>query len=435
MIIQNKKIFYSFCALLLGSIMLIHIVELTPVVSYAGVFIFSSLIFLFVSVQIFKIEFHIKHVYSLIFLAFLLRLSFVSSPVIGSDDIYRYMWDGKIQTNGINPYLYSPDDEHLNAYHSELLPKAVNFKEMKSIYFPLSQWIFYTGYQLSGESVWGYKFLLFLFELMTLGALILLTKKLNIEPKYLLLYALAPLSIFQFAIDAHLDGFGLPLILFSIYFFLDEKKVLSALLLGLSLAIKPVGLLLIPIFFLHEKGWSGKLKIVLIPLITFFSQFVFYIASTNPFEAFLIFTKNWYFNGFIFNLFNSVISNNQISRIFCALILIITLIPLYFSKQELLNKIYYAVLLLMIFSPVVHPWYIAWILILIPIVRKQSGIYFTAAGSLTAITIMNYQLYGIWKDYWFVLAIEYLPVLVLFYFELKGINIFGYFRQIKKERI
>lgn len=418
MINRNKILLITFTAVLLFAIAFIHIFRVTPVISYTVVFIFSSLLYLFIGWKIFKTEISSQHIYFLISLAFLLRLSFLTTIPIGSDDVYRYMWDGKIQASGINPYLYVPNDARLNSYHSDLLPEALNFKEMKTIYFPLSQWLFYIGYNLSGESVWGYKLLLFLFELLTIAGLFQLLKKLKIDPKYSLLYALCPLPIFQFAVDAHLDGFGLPLLLFSLFFYMDNKKNFSAVLLGLSLSIKPIGLILVPIFFLNEKNITDRVKIVVIPLIAFFAQFIFYIFTTNPFEAFFIFTKNWYFNGFVFNLLNAVFSNNQTSRLICGILLTLSLIPIYFSKRELIEKIYLAVLLLMIFSPVVHPWYITWVAVLLPFAQKRSGIYFVAASSLTAITILNYQLNEIWKDYWFVLIIEYVPFLFLFFLEI-----------------
>ena len=415
---KNKILLFVSSAALLVSISLLHFLSLIAIISYTILFIISSVIYLFISWYIFKNEIRTKDVYLLIFFALLLRLSFISTTPIGSDDVYRYMWDGKIQSNGINPYLYKPIDEHLNSFHSDLLPAALNFKEMKTIYFPLSQWLFYTGYKLSGESVWGYKFLLFLFEMLTLAAIFLLTKKMKIDLKYSLLYALCPLSIFQFGIDAHLDGFGLPLLLFSFYLYFDNKKILSAIFLGLSLSIKPVGLVIIPIFFLNEKNILDKIKIAVIPFIAFFVQFIPYIATTNPFEAFFIFTKNWYFNGFVFNIFNTIFSNNQTSRLICGILLVISLVPLYYSKKALIEKIYFALMLLMIFSPVVHPWYIAWIAILLPIAKMKSGVYFIAASSLTAFTILNYQLYEIWKDYWLVMIIEYVPLLFLFFSEM-----------------
>ncbi len=415
---KNKILFITSSTVFLSAIAFIHILKLTPIISYTVIFIFTSLLYLFISGQIFKTEIPSKNIYLFIFLAFLLRLSFLTTTPIGSDDVYRYMWDGKIQSGGVNPYLYAPNDEHLKPYHSDLLPKALNFREMKTIYFPLSQWLFYAGYKLSGESVWGYKLLLFLFELLTLGGLFQLLKKLKIDKKYSLLYVLCPLPIFQFAIDAHLDGFGLPLLIFSLFFYLDNKKILAMILLGFSLSIKPIGLLLIPIFFLNERNIVDRIRMVLIPLMAFFAQFIFYIFSTNPFEALFIFTKNWYFNGFVFNLLNSVFSNNQTSRLICGILLALSLVPVYFSKRELIEKIYFAVLFLMIFSPVVHPWYITWVAVLLPFAKKQSGIYFVAASSLTAITILNYQLSGIWKDYWFVLIIEYVPLLFLLFLEI-----------------
>ena len=45
--------------------------------------------------------------------AVLLRLIALAAPVYLSDDIYRYIWDGRVQAAGINPYRYIPTDTHL----------------------------------------------------------------------------------------------------------------------------------------------------------------------------------------------------------------------------------------------------------------------------------------------------------------------------------
>jgi hypothetical protein len=329
------------------------------------------------------------------------------------------MWDGKVQSHGINPYLYAPNDPALSKLHSSLLPAKMNFIDMKTIYFPLSQWLFYAGYSLSGESVWGYKIILFVSEILTFISIYLLITHFKIKSKYILLYVMSPLPIIHFAIDAHLDALGFPLILFSVLFYLKENKILSAVLLGLSLSIKPIGLVLIPVFFLKEIGILNKLKIVLIPLIVFSIQFIPYIISTNPFEAFLIYTRNWIFNGFIFDLLNLYFRDNQTTRMVCGFLLVLSLFPLYFSKKFFIDKIYFGVLLMMLLSPVVHPWYIGWLAILIPLARKWTGIYFAAMSSLTSFTVMNYQLNGIWKEYWIVLILEYIPVIILLLLEMR----------------
>lgn len=388
------------------------------IISYSAIWILTSILFLLFIYLLAQENISGKTIFFLIAVGIIIRLSFINTPPIGSDDIYRYMWDGKTQNAGINPYLYKPVDEKLSSLHSDILPDKMNFKEMKTIYFPLSQWLFYTGYKLSGENFWGYKLLLLIFESMTLFALFLLLNKWNIAFKNILLYALCPLPIIQFAIDAHLDGFGLPMLLLAIYFYINEKKTLSAILLGLSFSIKPVGIIMIPVFFLLENKFTDKLKFLFIPFIAFGLQFIPYIFTTNPFEAFMIYTKNWFYNGLFFNLLNSFFHNNQTSRLICSALLTISLVPIYFSRKKWDEKIYYAMIMLMIFSPVVHPWYIAWVAIFIPITQKWSAIFFTAACSLTSFTLINYLSNGIWKDYWIVQFVEYIGLIIFICLEL-----------------
>ncbi len=392
--------------------------KLKPVENFTIIYISSSLLFVLICFMIFKIELHFKEVAALLIVGMLIRISFINTQPIGSDDVYRYMWDGKVQANGINPYTYTPNSNALQTLHSELLPRLVNYPEFKTIYFPFSQWLFYAGYQISGENVWGYKLLLLVFELLTILALFLLIKKIGLPRKFILFYVLCPLPIIHFSIDAHLDGFGLPLLLFSILFYLNQRKILSLIFLGLSLSIKPVGLLLIPIFFFNEKNILERIKIIIIPFIAFFIQFIPYIFTSNPFEMFFFYAKNWTFNGIVFNIINAFINNNQTTRSFCAFLLVIALIPLFISKKEVIFKFYYSILILFIFSPVVHPWYIAWLAILLPLYPRWSGFIFICLSSLTSITVLNYQLTGKWNDYPLVLAAEYIPLFFCLGWEL-----------------
>lgn len=415
--INSKKIFLFLCFLIPAGFFPLLFDIGKPIVVYTIVWIGLSIFSLTFFFLIKKISLESRTILLLMGTAVVLRALFLFTTPVGSDDVYRYMWDGKTQASGINPYFYKPIDKELNFLHSDILPAKMNFQSMKTIYFPLSQWLFYIGYKVSGESVWAYKLLLLLAEVLTLLLLYKILEKTKTEKKYTLMYALAPLPIIQFAFDAHLDGFGLPLLLAFIYFYLDDKKLLAALFLGLSFSIKPVGVLILPILFLREKKIAHKFMMVTVPFISFGIQFLPYIFTSNPFEAFIIYTRNWFYNGLVFNLLNSIIHNNQTTRFWCSQLLIVSLVPVYFSKKDFLNKIYFALLLLMIFSPVVHPWYIAWLLILAVLTQKWSGIYFSAAASLTSLTVLNYQLNGAWKDYLTVQIIEYVPVIVLLVFE------------------
>ncbi len=396
----------------------IHFVNNNLVLNYSTLWIISSLFYLLANILIKKISIENYHIFFLIVLSVLTQLSFLNYEPIGSDDIYRYMWDGKVQANNINPYSYKPIDKELNELHSNILPSKMNFKEMKTIYFPLSQWLFYVGFKISGENFWGYKFLIFISIIISIVLFYKILVHLNMEKKRLLFFILSPLIYFQFSIDGHLDAFGLPLLISSLYFYLKDKKLYSAFFLGLSFSIKPVAIVLIPLFFLNEKSIADKFKFLIVTIFTFLIQFTPYIFSSNPFEAFIIFSKNWMFNGFIFTTINSIIHNNQLARLITWICLIISLLPIYFGKIELIKKFYFAILLMIIFSPVIHPWYLSWLLIFIPFTNFWSGIYLVSAVSLTSITILVYKMTGNWKDYYVVQMIEFIPTIVLMIYEL-----------------
>ena len=388
---------------------------------YTIIYISSSLLFLLLCILIFQYEIPYRQILILIAAGVIIRLFFISSLPIGSEDVYRYIWDGKVQAHGINPYKYAPGDSALNALHSDRLPALVGYPQMKTIYFALSQILFYLAYLIGGENIFGIKLLLLLFEIASIAFILLLLKKLKLPEKYVLFYALCPLPIIQFAVDAHVDALGITLIIMSLYFYFTEKKNLSFIFLGLSILIKPTLVLLIPILFLEEKNLLNRIKTVLIPAIVFVVLFIPYIISANPFEALMVFAKNWTFNGLVFDILDSFIKNNQHSRIVSGLMFVVVYFFILRSKKDVLTKLYFSMFFLLIFSPVVHPWYAAWLAFLIPFRPKWSGILFVGLISLTAYTVFVYQTTGDWHDYPFILALEYTPVI--------GYLIYEYYKQ------
>jgi hypothetical protein len=416
-----KTLLVSF-AFVAGCLLALHVLPFHPIVSYSVAFISSSVFFLFAAYQLFRNELPDQYVYAAVALAVMIRLSYLWTAPIGSDDLWRYFWDGKVQSSGINPYAYAPNSPELSHLSTATIPSLINHPEMKSIYFPLSEWIFYASYRMSGESVWGIKSLLLISEMLAIWGLVLLTRLLDVPRKFVLLYALCPMLLFEFAIDAHVDGFGLPLLIFSLYHYFNKKKFLALLLLGLSLSIKPTALILLPVLFFAEKDWKSRVQVAIVPLATLALQFVPYFVSVNPFESLSTYAKNWTFNGFIFNILDSFIQNNQRSRLICSALLGMLVLILSLSKKPLFDKLYYAVLLLLLFSPVVHPWYVGWLAALLPIARRWSGLVYVSTLSLTCFTYISFQLHGVWKEEPMMWLLEYLPVAVLMIMELANVR-------------
>ncbi|MHB9014053.1 MAG: glycosyltransferase 87 family protein [Ignavibacteriaceae bacterium] len=310
-----------------------------PIINYAVVYISSSILFVLMCWFILKYNIPVNYIFSLIAVALILRIVLISLHPIGSDDYYRYVWDGKVLANGINPYEFAPNDTSLTKLHSSIIPARVNYPDMKTIYPPLAQLFFYFSYKIGGESFIGIKLLLFLFDLMTMFGIFLIIKKMKMDYKNILIYVLSPLPLFQFFIDAHVDGFGLPLLIFAIFFYIDNKKTLSYIFIGLSICVKPLGLILLPTIFFNEKAFSERIKAIIIPVAITALMYLPFIFTGSPFQALMQFTENWTFNGIIFDLLDSFIHDNQKTRLICAALLLISYLPVVFSRKDFTIKI------------------------------------------------------------------------------------------------
>lgn len=393
--------------------------NVAPIIAYTVTTISSSLIFIAVCAMLLKEDVSSRYFFALIAMAIVLRLAFATARPIGSPDYYRYVWDGKVQANGINPYKYAPDSPALDDLHTNVTPRLVKYPNMKTIYPPLGELFFYCAYLIGGESYLGIKVLIFSLDLLTLFGVFLTLKLLKIDRKNLLIYALCPLPLIQFFLDGHVDVMGFTFLIFAIYFYMGGRKTLALVFIGLSMLIKPLALIFVPVFFFMEKGAINRLKAAIVPALVFGLFYLPYMFTGTPFAALVKFTGDWTFNGIVFHVLDAFIRNNQRTRAVCAILLVIAYIPIIASKRDYLSKIYLSIIILFVFSPIVHPWYIGWLAVLLPLVPRWSGIAYVGLSSLTALTVLTYQLTGTWHDYPLVLIFEYTPVLILLLLELR----------------
>ncbi len=414
---RHKKIFIA-CLILLLVIDASFVFFNKSIQAYSLLFIISSFIYLVTILLLNKTSLTKTHLIFAILFFFLLKLLFITVDPIGSDDYYRYLWDGKVQANGINPFLYSPNDKNLDSLHSDLLPEKVSYPHIRTIYFPVSQILFTVAYWISGESAVGLKIILFFAELLILISLYYLLLRFSIDMKYILIYAALPLVFFQFFIDAHIDLVGVSLLLASVTLYFYDKKLFSYILLGLSISVKPTGLLLIPFLFQNEQKLANKLRSIFIPVLILILTFLPYAFTATPLDTLINYSANWTFNGMIYNVLSLFFTENLTVRILCGIFFLFVYIFLFTLKIDFFKKVYLSLFLLMIFSPVTHPWYLIWFAAFLPVIRSYSGIYFVSAISLTSITVVAYQLTGIWQENIFILLGQYLPLVVIFFYEL-----------------
>lgn len=400
------------------TIMLLLLAIDYDVTSYLYVAIAASAAYLVFAFLIFRIELEKRHLYFLLIIFFVARIFFLFSPPLGSKDVYRYLWDGKVFSAGVNPYKFAPNDAQLIELQSEKLPSEVTFKHLKTIYFPAAQILFLTAYNISGEEIWGTKILILLFEiLLLLSALKFLPDK---QKKFMLLYFAAPLTIIQFAVDAHLDAFGFAFMVLSIFLFEKKKYKISFALLAFAVLIKPAAAVIFPFYLFYVQGWKSKIINAALFIAVSAGTFIPFSISANPVDSIFLFTERWVFNGALYSLMNIFIGDYLTVRIICGLTFAAIYALIFFSKFELREKIFYSMLFLLLCSPIVHPWYVGWLAALLILNPMRSGIVFVALVSLTSITVYNFETAKIWKEYPIVLMMEYIPV---FFFLLREIRL------------
>jgi len=133
------------------------------------------------------------------------RLAFAMQAPTASDDIYRYVWDGRIQAAGINPYRYVPDDPALAAYRDEAIFPHINRRAVPTIYPPAAQGVFRLVYALHPDSVPWTRLAFAGFDLVTILALSGLLLRLGLRPERVILYAWHPLLILELGHSGHVD--------------------------------------------------------------------------------------------------------------------------------------------------------------------------------------------------------------------------------------
>ncbi len=352
------------------------------------------------------------------------RASLIALEPVVSDDIYRYIWDGKVQSHGIDPYRYSADDPALMALHSGMLPARINHAGMKTIYPPVAEWLFWVSYGAAGESVAGFKIPLFFSEVATIALLLLLLAELKLPPKNVALYALCPLPIMHFMIDGHVDAFAFPFLVGFLLLFRKGRTGAASVLLGLAAVVKIYPLFLAPLF-LKESGRKRYLAGLLAAAVVAGAYLPYVLMQGSPFESLSIYSKHWAANGSVFNLVYIVLGDNQRAHIVSGVLTAAWVLGVIFAPGSFESRAFLAFFGLFLLSPTVHPWYLAWLAVLLPLYFRWSGLAFIGLVNVAVVSVICYRGTGVWAEPPWMLLVEYVPVYLLIALELKERKVLG----------
>ncbi|HEV2802630.1 MAG TPA: glycosyltransferase family 87 protein [Pyrinomonadaceae bacterium] len=181
--------------------------------------------------------------------AALFRLSVLFAPPFLSDDVYRYVWDGRVQAAGINPYAHVPADSALVHLRDANIYPNINRRDYApTIYPPLAQIVFFLTTRVSEQVVWM-KFVLVLFEAAGLFALSALLASFGVPRELVLLAAWHPLAVWEIAGSGHLDALVVCFVALALLARQRKRDGLTGAFLASAVLVKLFPLVLLPAFY------------------------------------------------------------------------------------------------------------------------------------------------------------------------------------------
>lgn len=188
-----------------------------------------------------------------------MRLVLLFSEPTLSSDIYRYIWDGRVQAAGGNPYAYVPAASELAALRDpDIWPHINRIDFAVTIYPPVAQAVFLAVTRVLGESVLAMKLGLLLFEAVGIAAIIALLRRLGKPATQVAAYAWHPLPLWEIAGNGHVDAAMLPFLLAGLLVYVRGRTLPAGVLITLGALIKPLAVLALPVLW---RPWDWRLPL------------------------------------------------------------------------------------------------------------------------------------------------------------------------------
>ena len=320
--------------------------------------------------------------------ALLLRMAALATPPYLSDDIYRYIWDGRVQAAGINPYRFVPESRELLALRDgEIYPRINRRGYAPTIYPPLAEALFLAGTRIS-ESVTWVKLVMIAFEALTVWILVRLLRSLQLPPERVLIYAWNPLAIWEFAGSGHIDAAAIAFMVLAVWARRCNRPGLTGLSLACATLTKLYPAVIFPALY---RRWDWKMPaafgaavvLAYLPFVSVGRRVLGFLPAYVEEEG-LISGERFY----PWKLIHNVWAIPQFDGVAYLAILLLVLLAvagwLTFRKERhpgdfLTHSLVLAALTTVLFSPH-YPWYFAWLLPLLVVVPDLSLLYLTLAA-------------------------------------------------------
>ena len=401
---------------------------------YAELLFFYGFFFV-VYVVIYRYVERDRTVYFFLGLALLLRLILVFVMPNLSDDVHRFVWDGRLIINGISPFLelptyYIENNISLIGIDANLYDQ-LNSPNYFTVYPPVPQGVFALASWAFPKSIFGavvaMKLVLLLCEMGTFILLIKLLRHYSLAQKNSLLYALNPLVIWDTFGNVHFEIVMVFFVLLSLWLLVRSKWHYSAFAMSFAVLSKLIPLMLLP-FLIPKLGWKkAVIYCLIVGLMVVLCFFPFFDINTikNLTQSLDLYFQKFEYNASVYYVLRYIglkISGYNLIQILgpgLALLTAVSIFVMAFYKKNrnrLAPQWLFVMMIFLLLATTVHPWYLTLLIALCTLTRFRFPILWSG---LIVMTYMAYS-YAVFAENLWIVVLEYSLLGLFIAWELGG---------------
>jgi alpha-1,6-mannosyltransferase len=291
-----------------------------------------------------------------IVLAAVWHVAFLRVPAGADDDIHRYVWDGRVQRLGYNPYLVVPSDPALGALHTPET-RTLNHSDLPSPY-PAGAELFFRAITAIHESVFTLKVAFVVCDFAIVLVLLDILGRSGQGAQWVLVYAWNPLLATEVAGSGHIDIVGALLLLVSVAALGRRWRAIAALAFGLAVAVKFLPIVLLPLYWKRVRIRDAALAAFVVAFL--------YLPLLNhgriPIGSLGTYVHSFRFNGPVFAALDQIVPPQLLAGL-AMLVGFLASIWMRKNSVELSpDSVAWPMAATLLCAPVVYPWYLLWLL-------------------------------------------------------------------------
>ncbi len=374
----------------------------------------------------------IENAREVIFLGVFFRLLLLFTVPALSDDFYRFVWDGRLLINDINPYTILPTDFVQTIDFQKVISDRVIFEKLNSpnyytVYPPLNQLIFAASAALSKGSLFGNVIALRVFIVLAEITLLLMLIKNELRDR-VNLYAFNPLIILELTGNLHFEGVVMCFLALAYYVGIKNQKslIFSSFLFACAVCVKMLPLIFIPLI-IRQLGWKkGIIYASLVGLFTalLFLPFLDRMLIEKLFSSVNLYFQKFEFNASVYYLVRAVgfkIFGYNIIGTAGKIMAFLTFSGVLFVSWKSKNLFVGALTILTLYfamATTVHPWYVTNLLVIAIFTSFRYPILWSYTAFFSYATYQT----NLYQENLYLVALEYLLVLGMMIYEFKQIS-------------